>query len=167
MSFQLTETNGQRQYNVDEYAIDSSNDLKSLPQRSLMGSVALCIDTGEVYIKNGKKQWVLLGGDNSPSGGGSGGSGANGKSAYEIAVDNGFVGTEQEWLESLKGESPHIGENGNWFVGTVDTGVAANPSLDYNDLENKPVLNGEVLEGEQDISTISLDDIDALMGNNH
>lgn len=26
-----------------------------------------------------------------------------GKSAYEIAVDNGFVGTEAEWLESLKG----------------------------------------------------------------
>ena len=28
-----------------------------------------------------------------------------GKSAYEIAVLNGFEGTEQEWLESLKGES--------------------------------------------------------------
>lgn len=27
-----------------------------------------------------------------------------GKSAYDIAVDNGFVGTEKEWLESLKGE---------------------------------------------------------------
>ena len=26
-----------------------------------------------------------------------------GKSAYQVAVDNGFVGTEQEWLESLKG----------------------------------------------------------------
>ena len=26
-----------------------------------------------------------------------------GKSAYEIAVDNGFVGTEQEWLDSLQG----------------------------------------------------------------
>ncbi len=26
----------------------------------------------------------------------------NGKSAYEIAVDNGFIGTEQEWLNSLK-----------------------------------------------------------------
>ena len=25
-----------------------------------------------------------------------------GKSAYQVAVDNGFVGTEQEWLESLK-----------------------------------------------------------------
>lgn len=27
-----------------------------------------------------------------------------GKSAYEIAVKNGFEGTEEEWLESLKGE---------------------------------------------------------------
>ena len=32
-----------------------------------------------------------------------------GLSAYEIAVQNGFVGTEQEWLESLKGED---GTNG-------------------------------------------------------
>lgn len=28
--------------------------------------------------------------------------GSNGKSAYEIALDNGFIGTEQEWLSSLK-----------------------------------------------------------------
>ena len=35
--------------------------------------------------------------------GGSGG-GADGKSAYEIACDNGFIGTEQEWLLSLKGK---------------------------------------------------------------
>ena len=38
--------------------------------------------------------------------------GIPGKSAYEIAVDNGFVGTEVEWLESLKGggTSAKIGE---------------------------------------------------------
>ena len=30
---------------------------------------------------------------------------SRGKSAYEIAVDNGFVGTEAEWLESLKGQN--------------------------------------------------------------
>ena len=30
--------------------------------------------------------------------------GEDGKSAYEIAKDNGFVGTEEEWLESLKGD---------------------------------------------------------------
>lgn len=35
----------------------------------------------------------------------SGSSGTAGKSAYEIAVDNGFAGTEEEWLESLKGEA--------------------------------------------------------------
>ena len=31
--------------------------------------------------------------------------GADGKSSYDIAVANGFVGTEVEWLESLKGSS--------------------------------------------------------------
>jgi hypothetical protein len=30
--------------------------------------------------------------------------GADGKSAYEIACENGFSGSEIEWLESLKGE---------------------------------------------------------------
>lgn len=32
------------------------------------------------------------------------GHGADGKSAYEIAVEHGYVGTEEEWLASLKGE---------------------------------------------------------------
>lgn len=30
--------------------------------------------------------------------------GENGDSAYVVAVKNGFVGTEKEWLESLKGD---------------------------------------------------------------
>ena len=38
--------------------------------------------------------------------------GANGKSAYEIAVENGFVGTETEWLASLKGEPGKDGKPG-------------------------------------------------------
>lgn len=36
----------------------------------------------------------------------------NGLSAYEIAVKNGFVGTEAEWLESLKGNNGEDGTNG-------------------------------------------------------
>ena len=32
------------------------------------------------------------------------GHGADGKSAYEIAVEHGYVGTETEWMASLKGE---------------------------------------------------------------
>lgn len=34
----------------------------------------------------------------------------NGESAYNIAVKNGFVGTEAEWIESLKGERGEIGK---------------------------------------------------------
>ena len=36
----------------------------------------------------------------------------DGKSAYEIAVDNGYVGSEEEWLESLKGTDGTDGVNG-------------------------------------------------------
>lgn len=36
----------------------------------------------------------------------------NGKSAYEIAKENGFVGTEQEWLTSLKGKDGVDGKDG-------------------------------------------------------
>lgn len=34
----------------------------------------------------------------------------DGKSAYELAVFNGFVGTEQEWIESLKGQNADLTE---------------------------------------------------------
>lgn len=36
----------------------------------------------------------------------------DGKSAYEIAVENGFSGTEEEWLESLKGDKGDKGDTG-------------------------------------------------------
>lgn len=38
--------------------------------------------------------------------------GADGKSAYEIAIDNGFEGTESEWLASLKGPPGADGKDG-------------------------------------------------------
>ena len=36
----------------------------------------------------------------------------HGYSAYEVAVVNGFSGTEEEWLESLKGEKGDKGDRG-------------------------------------------------------
>lgn len=48
--------------------------------------------------------------------------GLPGESAYEIAVRNGFIGNETEWMETLQGKTPVIGENGNWFIGGEDTG---------------------------------------------
>lgn len=38
--------------------------------------------------------------------------GIDGKSAYEVAVANGFVGTEAQWLESLQGEPGEDGQDG-------------------------------------------------------
>jgi hypothetical protein len=38
--------------------------------------------------------------------------GPEGKSAYQVAVANGFTGTEEEWLQSLKGEQGPVGPQG-------------------------------------------------------
>lgn len=77
-----------------------------------------------------------------------GAGGLKGKSAYEIAVDNGFQGTEKEWLLSLRGETPYIGSNGNWFVGTLDTGVSATPDLKgyYSETNLIALSKEEILE---------------------
>ena len=71
-----------------------------------------------------------------------------GKSAYEIAVEKGFLGNEEEWLQSLKGQTPYIGENGNWFIGDVDTGLLASPDLEnyYTEANLIPLSTEEILE---------------------
>lgn len=71
-----------------------------------------------------------------------------GKSAYDIAVENGFQGSESEWLASLEGVTPHIGENGNWFLEDIDTGVLAAPDLSgYFSEQNLVALTkNEILE---------------------
>jgi hypothetical protein len=45
--------------------------------------------------------------------------GATGDSAYEIAVENGFEGTEEEWLDSLVGPQGEAGIDGG-----LDTGIS-------------------------------------------
>ena len=74
--------------------------------------------------------------------------GKDGKSAYQIAVDNGYEGTEQEWLESLHGITPHIGDNGHWYIGDTDTGVAASPDLSsyYSEANLIALSTEEILE---------------------
>ena len=70
------------------------------------------------------------------------------KSAYDIAVENGFIGTEEEWLNSLKGSSPVIGDNGHWIINNIDTGVIASPDLSgyYSELNLIPIPEEEILK---------------------
>lgn len=44
----------------------------------------------------------------------------HGLSAYEVAVKNGFVGTEAEWLASLKGEDGELGQAGKDAVARAE-----------------------------------------------
>ena len=73
--------------------------------------------------------------------------GVNGKSAYQIAVDNGFIGTEAEWLASLRGADGKDGMQPDWNQND-DT------QLDY--VKNRPFYMGDpveaVLVGESAVS---------------
>ena len=66
------------------------------------------ISTCETNCKNYVDQAI----SNIEISGGNGEPGADGKSAYQIAVANGFVGTETAWLASLKGEKGDKGDTG-------------------------------------------------------
>ena len=57
-------------------------------------------------------------------GGGGSGTGNDGASAYEIAVEHGFVGTEEEWLESLNGKDGRDGARGERGTGILNVTAA-------------------------------------------
>ena len=80
-----------------------------------------------------------------------GGSGTAGKSAYEIAVDNGFVGTETEWLESLKGAE---GTNGATFTPYVSSSGEVSWTNDA-DKENPATVNIKGVKGDRGDSGVT------------
>lgn len=71
---------------------------------------------------------------------GGGGSGKDGDSAYEIAVKNGFEGTEEQWLDSLKGEPGKTPVKGTDYFTEADKAEMVDAVI-----AALPVYNGEVL----------------------
>lgn len=83
--------------------------------------------------------------------------GVNGLSAYEVAVANGFEGTEEEWLESLKGDKGDKGEQGEQGVQGIqgekgdkgDKGEQGEVSIDFANSHYSPSIvakaSGEVV----------------------
>ena len=56
--------------------------------------------------------------------------GTNGLSAYQIAVGNGFIGTEQQWIVSLKGATGATGASGaNGWTPSIRTEVRGTDEL--------------------------------------
>lgn len=69
--------------------------------------------------------------------------GPPGKSAYEIAVENGFVGTEEEWLESLQGADGTNGTNGiSAYQVAVNNGFGGTEEQWLESLEGADGTNG-------------------------
>ena len=77
---------------------------KKYMKESLEGAGALKGEKGDPFTYNDftPEQLLALKGEN----------GIDAKSAYQLAVNNGFVGTEAEWITSLKGETGPIGPAG-------------------------------------------------------
>lgn len=85
-----------------------------------------------------------------------------GYSAYEIAVQNGFVGTVSEWLGSLHGVKVLFKSENNWiqykYENEEEWNNLINLSLvyDYSRFSNKPIINGVELSGEIDLATLGI-----------
>lgn len=71
--------------------------------------------------------------------------GPEGKSAYEVAVEEGYTGTEEEWLASLKGP---VGETPDISIGTVTTVEPGQPAgASMGGTPEAPVLNLSIPRG--------------------
>ncbi|MBO4572489.1 MAG: leucine-rich repeat protein [Clostridia bacterium] len=80
--------------------------------------------------------------------GADGSNGIDGKSAYEIAVENGYTGTESEWLESLRGKDGTNGSNGADGVSVTNAEINADGELIIT-LSNGQSFNvGKIKENE-------------------
>lgn len=47
-------------HGVQEFAVDTPDDLTSLPTHIAMGSTAIVISTGDLYMINSQGEWIQL-----------------------------------------------------------------------------------------------------------
>ena len=91
--------------------------------------------------------------------------GADGMSAYEVAVLNGYVGTQSEWLLSLKGEQGIQGEKGDkGDKGDTGIGVPIGTILTYS--ATTPPVGFLVCNGSE-VSKTTYADLFNIIGNTY
>jgi hypothetical protein len=78
-------------YEYRFYADNAGKEILSVEIDQLAGGDVIAYDSGDQKWKNSDTSSLV------------GPAGPEGKSAYEVAVDDGFVGTETQWLASLEG----------------------------------------------------------------
>lgn len=79
-------------------------------------------------------------------------SGNDGASAYEVAKNNGYTGTEEEWLASLKGNKGDKGDNGITYtptVGTVTSDETPAVKVTVDSINNTSVFDFTLAKGDK------------------
>ena len=142
---------------------------KKYTKESLAGAGALKGEKGDPFTYDDftPEQLLALKGEN----------GIDGKSAYQLAVEKGFIGTEAEWIASLKGENGLQGIQGpkgdNYQITEADyaaiAGMVSVPSK-TSELTNdsnfitEVKLNGEPVVNKDGSINLQLGSLDTTLG---
>ena len=101
---------------IGEAGYDTDSGIYGLGRSYDNGKTFHVMDTvyGRIYRQqDGDSIWPFLKPKIGTIKGEKGDAGANGKSAYEVAVANGYAGTQAQWLASLKGADGAPGKDGS------------------------------------------------------
>ena len=88
--------------------------------------------------------------------------GQNGLSAYEIAKNGGFIGSEDEWLASLKGEKGEQGEQGIQGIQGVQGEKGERGEKGQNGADGIGIANSEINKNGELVITYSNNTVDNL-----
>lgn len=147
---------------IGEAGYDTDSGIYGLGRSYDNGKTFHVMDTvyGRIYRQqDGDSIWPFLQPKVGTIKGEQGDAGADGKSAYEVAVANGYSGTQVQWLASLKGADgapgkdgsngkdgqtwqPYIADDGYWHIKMI------------NDTATQSIV-GVVTSGDADILTVN------------
>ena len=103
---QIAQQRGSVQYGLQRFILDTPDDLKKLPAKTVPGSTAYVISTGATYIHNNKNVWVRVKSASSGSNSGDSNTGSgNGGSSTTPGVgdiwDGGDIDTDSSYDEVI------------------------------------------------------------------
>ena len=141
---------------IGEAGYDTDSGIYGLGRSYDNGKTFHVMDTvyGRIYRQqDGDSIWPFLQPKVGTIKGEKGDAGADGKSAYEVAVANGYTGTQAQWLASLKGADgangkdgqtwqPYIADDGYWHIKMI------------SDTATQSIV-GVLTSGDADILTVN------------
>lgn len=103
---QIAQQRGSVQYGLQRFILDTPDDLKKLPAKTVPGSTAYVISTGATYIHNNKNVWVRVksassGSNSGDSNTGSGSGGSSATPGVGDIWDGGDIDTDSSYDEVI------------------------------------------------------------------